>query len=810
VVSLLGLLALGAPVYDAWTDARTGEFGVAAGLAENAVPALLALGLVYGGVWLARREWTPAYKLTVVKWNLGVVVAVVALYGLVIGLQLRVAGGLDPWVLALDGVLFGAAAAFGVGAYDARGKRVRDDLERSREEYRALTDDVLDTSEVATFVLDSEFRIAWINRATEEYFGVERGAVLGRDKRELIASELAGRFEDPKRFRERVTATYDDNTDTEEFECHMTGEGIEERWLEHWSRPVESGRYEGGRIEHYTDITSLKRRERELDRRERKLRELYEVSADASLPFAEQVERIVAIGQDLVGAAEGSFVRVGEEGEGVGSLGPGSPETGVVEDEHRRLRARCERAVLSEGGVRFGTRPGEGSDGADGDGGFRTYVGAPVYEHDNVYGVLCFLGREDGEPAEWERTMVELLGNWLGYELNRRRLLEDQQRRLHEQAAKLSEVVETVDDYAIFTLDGEGVVTSWNAGAERIKGYTADEIVGEHFRTFYTDADRRAGVPESLLREAVETGQADHEGWRVRKDGTRFWADVTIAARYRDGEHVGYTKVVEDLTERRERERTLEHERERLEFMNRIIRHNILNGLNVVGARAEFLAAEHVDDPAAADHLETVRRRVDDLTDVIETMRMFMNAVLQDADHETEPVALREALERKVSLARDSYPEADFDTHDLPAESATVVADDLLGEVFENVLSNAVVHNEGTAHVEVWTTETTRAVAVDPETGAPVPEWRDRSGQGTERRERPAIRVHIADDGPGIPDEQKESILEKGVSELSEPGNGFGLYLVKEMMAAYGGAVRVRDYEPTGGTEFELVFLRAE
>jgi diguanylate cyclase (GGDEF)-like protein/PAS domain S-box-containing protein len=125
-------------------------------------------------------------------------------------------------------------------------------------------------------------------------------------------------------------------------------------------------------------------------------------------------------------------------------------------------------------------------------------------------------------------------------------------------------MVEAVRDYAILMLDPDGRVESWNAGAERIKGYAAGEIVGEHFTRFYTPEDREAGLPERLLAAAREDGRVDDEGWRLRKDGSRFWASVVITAmRDQAGELRGYGKVTRDLTERHEAEQRLRASEER-------------------------------------------------------------------------------------------------------------------------------------------------------------------------------------------------------------------------------------------------------
>ncbi|MFO1015488.1 MAG: PAS domain S-box protein [Caulobacteraceae bacterium] len=119
-------------------------------------------------------------------------------------------------------------------------------------------------------------------------------------------------------------------------------------------------------------------------------------------------------------------------------------------------------------------------------------------------------------------------------------------------------LVDAITDYAIYMLDAEGRVSSWNPGAERFKGYTADEIIGEHFSKFYTPEDRAAGRPEASLRAAAAKGNFELEGWRVRKDGTRFWAHVVIdTIRDADGRLIGYAKVTRDLTERRAAESAL-------------------------------------------------------------------------------------------------------------------------------------------------------------------------------------------------------------------------------------------------------------
>jgi len=178
--------------------------------------------------------------------------------------------------------------------------------------------------------------------------------------------------------------------------------------------------------------------------------------------------------------------------------------------------------------------------------------------------------RKDGGRF-WAHVIIDPIrnpdGELVGYakvtrDLSERRRAEEQLRESQEQLRLL---VQGVTDYALYMLDAEGRVSSWNAGAERIKGYTRDEIIGRHFSQFYTEEDRQAGVPTRGLQRARDEGRWETEGWRVRKDGSRFWAHVVIDAIRNDaGEHVGFAKITRDITERKEAQRELDEAREAL------------------------------------------------------------------------------------------------------------------------------------------------------------------------------------------------------------------------------------------------------
>ena len=152
-------------------------------------------------------------------------------------------------------------------------------------------------------------------------------------------------------------------------------------------------------------------------------------------------------------------------------------------------------------------------------------------------------------------------------------------------------LVEAITDYAIYMLDPKGYITSWNPGAERFKGYEADEIIGRHFSTFYTEAERTEDVPALALEEAERTGRFEREGWRVRKDGTQFWAHVVIdAIRSPEGDLVGFAKITRDLTERRAAEAKLRESEEQFRLLVQAVSDYAIFMLDVDGYVASWNA----------------------------------------------------------------------------------------------------------------------------------------------------------------------------------------------------------------------------
>jgi PAS domain S-box-containing protein len=215
---------------------------------------------------------------------------------------------------------------------------------------------------------------------------------------------------------------------------------------------------------------------------------------------------------------------------------------------------------------------------------------------------------------------------------------------LHESELHFRLLVDSVVDYAIYMLDPAGLVSSWNSGAQRIKGYRADEIIGQHFSRFYTPEDRAAGVPQRALAQAASGTPYLAEGWRVRKDGSHFWANVTLSAIRDDkGRLAGFAKVTRDVTERRESQESLRRAQERLaqsqklEMLGQLtgaIAHDFNNLLMVVGANTQLVKRRLVDPPSlrAVEAIEHAASRGETLTRRLLTFsrRQALNPIVVD------------------------------------------------------------------------------------------------------------------------------------------------------------------------------------
>ena len=258
-------------------------------------------------------------------------------------------------------------------------------------------------------------------------------------------------------------------------------------------------------------------------------------------------------------------------------------------------------------------------------------------------------------------------------------------------------MVTHVEDYAIYMLDAEGRVATWNAGAERIKGYRADEIIGRHFSCFYVPYDVQAGKPEQLLQEAVRRGRCEDEGWRVRKDGSQFWANAVITA-LRDQHRtlLGFTKVTRDITERTRLEQeiqqhsiALEAANKELEAFSYSVSHDLRAPLRAIDGFSRVLLEEHAPTlPAEAQHyLNAVRRNSQRMGLLIDDLLAFSHLSRQPLNR--QPVRPADLVRQCVDELRSEQQgrRVEIAIGDLPACQADPA---LLKQVWMNLMSNAL------------------------------------------------------------------------------------------------------------------------
>ncbi|MGX9425973.1 MULTISPECIES: PAS domain-containing sensor histidine kinase [Bradyrhizobium] len=234
-------------------------------------------------------------------------------------------------------------------------------------------------------------------------------------------------------------------------------------------------------------------------------------------------------------------------------------------------------------------------------------------------------------------------------------------------------LVKAVTDYALYMLSPQGIVANWNAGGERIKGYSSEEIVGQHFSRFYTPADRAAGKPARALKIAEETGHYEEEGWRVRKDGSFFWASVVIdPIRNRSGRLIGFAKITRDITERREAQLKLEQiqrqlaESQKMDALGQLtggVAHDFNNLLMIVSGNLHKIKKEVTSPGArrALSAIETATQRAASLTSQLLSFarRQSVNPRTIDVDHQISSVreVLASALGSMVTLQIDIQPD---------------------------------------------------------------------------------------------------------------------------------------------------------
>ncbi|PDS81283.1 PAS domain-containing sensor histidine kinase [Rhizobium sp. L43] len=408
--------------------------------------------------------------------------------------------------------------------------------------------------------------------------------------------------------------------------------------------------------------------------------------------------------------------------------------------------------------------------------------------------------RKDGTRF-WAHVIIDPIrrpsGELIGYakitrDLTERRAAEKAIRQSEEQFRRL---IQGVSDYAIYMLDPNGNVSSWNFGAERIKGYRPKEIIGRHFSTFYTPEDRAAGVPETALNIARAEGRFEREGWRVRKDGTRFWASVVIdVIRDDEGGVLGFAKITRDITEKMETQRALEQAREELfqsqkmEAIGQLtggIAHDFNNLLMAVLGSLEILKKRMPQDLSLTSLVDNAMQGAQ--RGAALTQRMLAFSRRQELH--MEPIDVSGLVRGMMDmLSRSLGPLTAIETS-FPVRLPTILTDpNQLEMAILNLVVNARDAMPSGGRIVLRASEETV-----PSGKRPLPPGR-------------YIRIAVIDEGEGMDAKTMEQAITpffttKGVGK----GTGLGLSMVQGLASQSGGRLMLKS-SPGEGTTAELWF----
>lgn len=374
---------------------------------------------------------------------------------------------------------------------------------------------------------------------------------------------------------------------------------------------------------------------------------------------------------------------------------------------------------------------------------------------------------------------------------------QQQQRDLFESERNFRLLVEGVTDYALYMLDPTGIITSWNIGGQRIKGYLPDEIIGRHFSCFYTEIERANGKPVRALRTAVEQGRYIEDGWRVRKDGTFFWASVVIDPIFEDGKLVGFAKTTRDISERREAELKLERmqqqlaESQKLDALGQLtggVAHDFNNLLMVISGSLHMLRKGIVNEPKrerAIAAIEAATKRGAALTSQLLTFARRQRVNPQAIDVISRINAVRAVLDTGVGDAAKLQFDIDRDVWPVMVDVTEL----------ETALVNLVINARDAMANGGTITISTHKQTLRDEPDATAGDY---------------VAITVADDGVGIAPDVLTRIFDPFfTTKPTGKGTGLGLSQVHGFVHQAGGTVRVES-EIGKGTRVTILLPRKD
>jgi PAS domain S-box-containing protein len=379
--------------------------------------------------------------------------------------------------------------------------------------------------------------------------------------------------------------------------------------------------------------------------------------------------------------------------------------------------------------------------------------------------------------------------------------LEKKKRELHLNEERYHQMIAEIQDYAIILLDKEGIIQNWNKGAEKIKGYSAEEAIGKSIKMFYTPEDQQRNIFGKLMEEARNEGRASHEGWRVTKNGRKFWGSVVFTALHDPaGEVIGYSKVTRDLTEKREAEQRLQDKNQELEAMNQelssfayVSSHDLQEPLRKIQTFASRILESDFNNLSdkGKDYFQRMQNAALRMQTLIEDLLAYSRTNTSDKNFESADlnelinnalIELNESIEEKRAIVTISkLPRLD------------VIAFQFK-QLVTNIISNALKFSRPDAAPEIKIT------------GEEVEEREIKVPHKTAYRKY--LHIAFSDNGIGFEEEHKEKIFDlfqrlHGRSEYS--GTGIGLAICKKIMDNHEGVINAESTLGVGST-FHVYF----
>ena len=678
----------------------------------------------------------------------------------------------------------------------------RKQVEEALRERERLIGAILDNSPALIFLKDKEGRYLLVNKEFERAFNVRQEEIRGKKDEQVFAAEQAAAFQaNDLRVIEKGASM--------EFEELAQQEGGPHTNIVH-KFPLldtEGKIYAIGGVA--TDITERKRAEQELVA----LKDELATELVAMTRLHEFSTRLLSKADLQPLLEEALNATMALQNADFGNVQLYNPETGTLQIvAHRGLQrdfldyfssvtetgAACGRALPPRERVIIedvlADPDFEPHRQIAASAGFRAVQSTPLFSRSGEpLGVISTHFRQPHRPSGRDLRFTDLYA---------RQAAEMIERKCAEEALRGSEerfrlLVETVKEYAIFSLDPAGKITSWNAGAQHMKGYGAEEIVGEHFSRFYPAEDRDAGKPQMELRVAAAEGRFEDESWRMRKDGSRFWANIVITAlRDPQGKLIGFSKITRDLTESKRSEEALQAAQAQMAHMARVtvmgeltssIAHEVNQPLAAVVTNGDACLLWLGNDPPnfdkARESVAGIIKQANRASEIIKRVRALAKKTplqktmlgVNEVIDEVIGLVGAELARHHVSLRKELVP-------DLP----TVFGDRVqLQQVILNLIANGIEAMEAV-------TERPRELSI-----------------GSKATDDARVLVSVSDCGAGIRPESVDHLFEAFFTTKQE-GMGLGLSISRTIVEGHGGRLRATANKPYGATfQFTLPVAKA-